>query len=340
MDTLSLLVASLCAGFLPMVFWAALIWWLDRYEKEPLLLMGLAFLWGAVPATLFAVISEFLLNIPLWHWIGNHSLPFLFLSTGFLGPIIEESVKAFGIFCLFLLARSEIDGPLDGIIYAALVGLGFTATENMLFFLTSQSSSEWLGLVIMRSFVFGLNHAVFAALIGFGFVLAINAQRWSLRLGWFLGGWLSAIFFHSLFNCALLFASSFPVFFLAGLLDSSLGLFLVFVLFLLGLRHDREIMRRYLPFYVEAGLISSAEFATVQSITARFLFEWRLLLSFDFTRYRRSSLLFNLSAELALKENQKAIWGSSPVMEQKIHKICRKISHISPSKNSASFPLV
>jgi protease PrsW len=340
MDTSALLVASLFAGFLPMLLWAYIVWWMDRFEKEPVILLGLAFFWGAAPATLFALISEFVLNIPLGRWLGGQSLPFYFMSTGVIGPVVEEIVKAFGILCLFFLAQSEIDGPLDGVIYAIFVGLGFTAMENMLFFLSSRTILEWIGLVIIRCFLFGLNHAVFAALIGFGFAMAWHTKSALHRAFWSLGGLGMAIGFHTLFNLSLVLTTPFPTFFVGSIFDTSIGISLVLVLFFLGLQHDQQAIRLYLPPYLEAGLIAPEDFTIVQSIRMRLLFEWQALWRRKFNHYRYSSILFSLYAELALKEKQKATKGNSDVLQQKITKICGRISQFQILRNSQNIRLV
>ena len=44
------ILLSLFFGFVPMLLFAWLIYWLDRYEKEPKVLLGGVFLWGAVVA--------------------------------------------------------------------------------------------------------------------------------------------------------------------------------------------------------------------------------------------------------------------------------------------------
>jgi len=43
-------LGALFFGFVPMFLYAAFINWLDRYEKEPKLLLGAAFVWGMVIA--------------------------------------------------------------------------------------------------------------------------------------------------------------------------------------------------------------------------------------------------------------------------------------------------
>ena len=37
-------------GFVPMFLFAGFVYWLDRYEKEPKLLLGATFIWGVVIA--------------------------------------------------------------------------------------------------------------------------------------------------------------------------------------------------------------------------------------------------------------------------------------------------
>ena len=41
---------SIFLGVVPAMIYAWIIYWLDRYEKEPLLLVGGVFLWGAIAA--------------------------------------------------------------------------------------------------------------------------------------------------------------------------------------------------------------------------------------------------------------------------------------------------
>ena len=44
------LLAAIFFGFVPMFLFAAFVNWLDRYEKEPKVLLGAAFVWGVVIA--------------------------------------------------------------------------------------------------------------------------------------------------------------------------------------------------------------------------------------------------------------------------------------------------
>ena len=46
------LIVAVLGALIPTIIYVLFIWWLDRYEKEPLWLLALAFLWGAIPAAM------------------------------------------------------------------------------------------------------------------------------------------------------------------------------------------------------------------------------------------------------------------------------------------------
>src|SRR5687768_1362105 len=117
---------AIAASALPTTLYALLIWWLDRYEKEPLALLLVAFAWGALPAIGIALLFELALTgvaaaSPLGPGVARWGL----------APLVEEPVKALALVGLFVFARGDFDGPLDGIVYGALVGFGFAMTENL-----------------------------------------------------------------------------------------------------------------------------------------------------------------------------------------------------------------
>ncbi len=54
----------LVLSFVPMLLYALVLWWLDRYEKEPFGLPTVSFLWGAVPSIVLALIMQIALDVP------------------------------------------------------------------------------------------------------------------------------------------------------------------------------------------------------------------------------------------------------------------------------------
>src|SRR5918992_1573770 len=49
-------------------------------------------------------------------------------------PIVEEGSKGLALFILYWWKKDEFDGVVDGVIYAAMVGLGFAMAENFLYY--------------------------------------------------------------------------------------------------------------------------------------------------------------------------------------------------------------
>src|SRR4051812_21561039 len=91
-----------------------------------------AFVWGAVPAILLALILEFGLGLPIKELIPTSEARRI-TEISLVAPIVEEAVKAIILVALFLFSWREFDDVLDGVIYGAMVGLGFAFAENMLY---------------------------------------------------------------------------------------------------------------------------------------------------------------------------------------------------------------
>ena len=123
------LFLSLFFGFIPMLLFAGILYWLDRYEKEPRLLLAAAFVWGALISAGVAFVVNTVLGMGVYAVTGSAMLTEL--ATGSLvAPPVEESLKGLAVLLIFLIFRSEFDSVLDGIVYAGITALGFAATEN------------------------------------------------------------------------------------------------------------------------------------------------------------------------------------------------------------------
>ncbi len=189
-------------SFVPMLGYALLFWWFDRYEKEPLHLLSFSFLWGALPAIILSLIFELLLEIPIVAF-STPGLATELLGAAIAAPIIEELAKALGLAALLVLFPLEIDGPLDGIIYGALAGFGFAAVENFFYFFAAYAEGgigQLLVLAFLRAGLFGLNHGMYTAFTGLGLALAHEARKDHWKLIWPLLGVGLAIGAHALHN--------------------------------------------------------------------------------------------------------------------------------------------
>ena len=123
------LIVSGFIGFATALLMAYVLYWLDRYEKEPLLLLGGVFLWGAVIAAGSAFIINTFLGLGIFV-ITNSSIASDIATGSIVAPLVEETLKGLAVLAVFLVFRREFDSVLDGIIYAGVAALGFAATEN------------------------------------------------------------------------------------------------------------------------------------------------------------------------------------------------------------------
>ena len=99
---------SLFLGLLPMLVFAWVVYWLDRYEKEPLALLGGVFLWGAIGAATAAFVINTLFGIGVYLFTSSEAATDL--ATGSLiAPVVEEILKGLAVLTVFLLARSEFE---------------------------------------------------------------------------------------------------------------------------------------------------------------------------------------------------------------------------------------
>ena len=198
LDVLLILFLS----FVPMLIYTALLWWLDNYEKEPVGLLVVAFLWGAIPSIFLALIMQVILDIPIVA-VSANQLMYNLLGASIIAPLTEEGVKAASLLILLLLLRREIDSPIDGLIYGGVVGFGFAAVENI-FYLGGAYTEGGIGdvwsLAFLRAGIFGLNHAMYTAFAGLGVALSLELkQKWLKPLPIIIGISL-AMFTHAMHN--------------------------------------------------------------------------------------------------------------------------------------------
>lgn len=95
---------------------------------------------------------------------------------------VEEPMKAVAAIMVLLLLRSELHGPLDGLIVGFFVGFGFAVIEDVLYTAGAATTSEaWL-LVVGRLFTQLGGHAMWTAIIGaaLAYMILAGGRRWDL----------------------------------------------------------------------------------------------------------------------------------------------------------------
>ena len=225
---------------------------IDRWEPEPKSLVVFALAWGAVAAVGIALLFDLLLTVT-----AGLRNPFF---TGVIqAPFIEEIAKGLGVFLVFVIGRRAFDGPVDGVVYGALVGAGFAFTENIQYFgisLINGGAGELTLTFILRGLVSPFAHAMFAALTGFAIGLA--ARRGASTAG-ALGagalGLLGAVALHAFWNGSSLLGD-----FTVLYLTTQVPLFLVFIFVIVALRREEaRLTQQRLGDYAAAGWFTPEE---------------------------------------------------------------------------------
>ena len=268
-----LALASIPCAVLPILGFLWLIWWLDRYDREPVGLFLLVFAWGAVGAVGLAMLGSALFALP----IGALADPDVAASIAltFLAPAVEEPSKAA---ILFLVARSKhFDNVTDGFVYGAAAGLGFGMTENLMYFLHAAADGDalaWVATVAVRTLYSALMHAGATSLIGAAIGLARNRRGWSRPLLLALG-FAAACGMHALWNGLLALAEAGqPLLGLVDLLIFPLEFLVLLGLFQLCLVAEHGVLRRELTEEADLGTLPLAHVPLLSSYLRRARAGW------------------------------------------------------------------
>lgn len=255
-------------ALLPVPLLVALVLWVDRLEPEPRGTLVLAFAWGAGIASLFALLIntaglEYVTQPALGSGTGEY------VSATLGAPVVEETLKGLFLVGLLWRRRNEFDGPTDGIIYAAMVGLGFAMVENVGYYINAlvtpnQGGIALLGYTfVLRGVVSPLLHPIFTSMTGLGVAYAATRRH----AGWaVVAGWLGAMVLHGTWNGLSVFGA-------AGLAVAYALMFCVLAVLVLVMLADRRrlvgLIRRYLPQYEPTGLVTRDDVAMLASLRAR-----------------------------------------------------------------------
>jgi protease PrsW len=157
---------------------------LDFIEREPPELLALAFAWGALVATTVSIPGSAALD----NLVAKLGSPHLAADWGaaLAGPTVEEAAKTLGVVAIVLVARAQVNSLLDGVVYGALVGLGFQLAEDVVFAVGAVALAGQgdqvrpvVATFLLRGFLSGLwSHTLFGALAGAGIgYLVVRRER-------------------------------------------------------------------------------------------------------------------------------------------------------------------
>jgi len=301
------LLGAFFFGFVPMFIFAAFVNWLDRYEKEPKLLLGLAFLWGTVIAGGGAFIINTLFGISIFYITGSENAAD-FGTTSIVAPIVEEGFKGLMVLIVFFLVRKEFDSIMDGIVYSSITAMGFAAIENVLYIYGhGYAEAGWTGfwtLVFVRVFLVGWMHPFFTAFTGIGLAIARLSRSTFVKFVAVPGGYIIAVLahaFHNTFSSVVGGAGGFWL----GILADYIGYVFMLVFIIWVISRERNLLKTHLIDEVNSGVISRNQFISAVS----FFQMGSHLTALTSGTFRQTKRFYQVCGELAHKKEQLARVG-------------------------------
>lgn len=338
-----------------------LIRFLDLWEREPLWVLAVMAVWGGTGAVMISLAGN--------GAVGGLMSPELDATFGaaISAPLVEELAKGLALVIALFASRwaakrhraVEFDGPIDGMVYGAAVGLGFAFVENNFYFINyaSESLQEGFATLDLREGFLNLGtlgHAINTAAFGAGLGLATWSHTRAAQIGWSLLGLGVAMLLHAFHNgFAVLVAvakygyeevatallggqpTGFTPDELIDTLDGAqtivqvvdYAMIPVFVgAILLFARYQQRVLRYELAEEANAGLITRDEWAVVPSYTRRT--KWYAQLLFhgvrtgDFEPWRTVRRTHHDLAELAfLKWRLRRVGGPATEVERRRQQI-------------------
>lgn len=188
-------LAAVAPAFVLLVY----IYRCDRARPEPWRWLLKGFLFG-----IFSTGVSLLISRPL-EAMGCFTVnPATFAESvrcAFLGAAVPEETAKLVMLWLLLRRNPYFDERIDGIVYAATIGLGFAAAENVMYLFNNYES--WVSVGITRAIFSVPGHFFFAVAMGYFYSLAyftkssffVKACVWAVPV--LLHGTFDAILFVS-----------------------------------------------------------------------------------------------------------------------------------------------
>ncbi len=297
------LLVSLFFGFAPMFLFAYILYWTDRYEREPKMLLGAVFFWGVAIAAGGAFIVNTALGMGIYIFTGSEAATD-FTTATLIAPVVEESLKGLAVLIVFLVFRKEFDSILDGIVYAGITALGFAATENTHYIYNmGYLESGWGGLwflVFVRVILVGWQHPFYTAFTGIGLAITRMSRTGCIKFVAPLIGFSVAMFTHAFHNGLASLGGGLGSLAFGTLLDWT-GWFFMFLFIIWALSNERNLLKKHLAEEYQLCLLSATQYHTATSAWKQTSARTKALSS---GRFKETKRFYQICGDLAHKKEQ------------------------------------
>src|SRR5215831_5597124 len=152
---------AIVVGTAPSLFLLSFFYLKDRYEREPLRHILVAFALGAYAMIAAHGMATALADRISAEWLALGGEPARLFDAFVLSGLVEECAK-WVVVMAAVYHWDEFDEPLDGVVYGVAVSLGFATVENILYLV-----GRGLGVAWGRALFAVPAHALFGGTMGY-----------------------------------------------------------------------------------------------------------------------------------------------------------------------------
>ncbi|MCY3413380.1 MAG: PrsW family intramembrane metalloprotease [Candidatus Heimdallarchaeota archaeon] len=142
----------------------------QQYEAEPIFMIILAFILGA-GSTIPSYFTLRFLSQPLDSSLEQMTLAdprfvlyAFILPAVVFAPFVEELYKGL---IIYAISRTRFfDGPLDGLIFGGIVGIGFSAAEDVMYGIYQADPVAGIYVTTIRSLLMLAGHPLYSGMLG------------------------------------------------------------------------------------------------------------------------------------------------------------------------------
>ena len=179
----------------------------EETDREPWSAIRVTFVWGAVSGVFYSMIFNTAGGVLAYIYSGNSEELAFVLTAVVVAPVVEEFFKPLVLF-RNVSVKGEIDEVEDGIVYGAACGLGFGATENILYGLSEGVAAGGLAgliiIVVLRTVSSILLHLTATSFTGYGISrYIVNGEPFSVVVKYYI----LAVLIHAAWNAAAVLGS-------------------------------------------------------------------------------------------------------------------------------------